>query len=51
MVDLSNIHMTLKRNNRLMLDSRNNKEKCFDLFSPIAVKNSNERSKCFEMPG
>ena len=36
---LSNIPMSLKRNNRLMLDSRKYKGKCFDLCSPIAVKN------------
>ena len=34
-----------------MLDSRKYKEKCFGLCSPIAVKNSNEQSKCFEMSG
>ena len=51
MEDLSNIHMSLKRNNRLILDSRNYTRKCFDLCSPIAVKNFNEQSKCFEMSG
>ena len=39
MEDLSNVPMSLKRNNRLMLDSRKYKGKCFDLCSPIAVKN------------
>ena len=51
MEDLSNIPMSLKRNNRLTLDSGNYKRKCFDLCSPIAVKNSNEQGKCFEMSG
>ena len=49
MEDLSNIHMSLKRNNGLMLDSRKYKGKCFDLRSPIAIKNFNEQSKCFEI--
>ena len=51
MEDLSNIHMSLKRNNLLMLESIKCKGKCFDLCSPIAVKNFNEQSKCFEMFG
>ena len=51
MDDLSTIHMSLKRNNRLMIDSVKCKGKCFDLYSPIAVKNSNEPRKCFEMSG
>ena len=51
MEDLSNIHMSLKRNNRLMLDSRKYKGKCCDLCSPISVKNSNEQRQCFEMSG
>ena len=51
MEDLSNIHMSLKRNNRLMLDSKKYKGKCFDLWSPIAMKNFKEQSKCFEMSG
>ena len=49
MEDLSNILMSLKRNNRLMLDSRKYKGKCFDLCSPIAIKKFNEQSKSFEM--
>ena len=51
MEDLSNIHMSLKRNNRLMLDLKKYKGKCFDLWSPIAMKNFEEQSKCFEIPG
>ena len=51
MEDLSNTHMSLKRNNHLMADCGKYKGKCFDLCSPIAVKNSNEQSKCFEMSG
>ena len=38
MEDLSNIHMSLERKNRLMLDSKKYKKKLFDLCSPIAKK-------------
>ena len=43
--------MSLKRINRLMLDSRKYKWKCFDLCSPISIKKINKQSKCFEMSG
>ena len=51
MEDLLNIHMSLKRSNQLMLDSRKYNGKCFDLCYPITVKNFNEQSKCFGMSG
>ena len=51
MEDLSNIHMSLKGNNLLMLDSRKYKGKCFDLCSPIAIEKFNKQSQCLEMPG
>ena len=49
MEDLSNIYISLKGNNPLMLDYGNYKGKLFDLCSAIVVKTSNEQSKGFEM--
>ena len=38
MADLSNVHMSLKRNNHLMLDSRKYKGKCFNLCFDSCTK-------------
>ena len=49
MEDLSNIYISLKGNNPLMLDYGNYKGKLFDLCQAIVVKDSNEQRKGFEM--